>query len=111
MDYFPAVLFTVEAERAAYHSELGEDVVLGCRFQPKPSNPDAELKVTWQRTGDTSVQEAYQWDNRVGHSASEEHLSRVKLLTDKLQEGWARLQVIIGSDAFTLAGQVTGCSL
>lgn len=101
ISYFPAVLFTVEAERTVYNSEFGGDVVMGCRFQPKPSNPDAELKVTWHRIAGSSVQEVYQWDKRVGNSASQEYLGRVKLLTEELQEGWAKLQVVTGSDAFT----------
>lgn len=100
MDYFPAALFTVEAERAVYNSEFGGDVVMGCRFQPKPSNPDAELKVTWHWIAGSSIREVHQWDNRVGNSASEEYLGRVKLLTEELEEGWAKLQVVIGSDVF-----------
>lgn len=103
MDYFFAVLFTVEAERTEYKSEFGGDVVMGCRFQPKPSNPDSELQVTWHLLTANPVREVYQyqWDNRVEPSKSQEYLGRVKLLTKELQEGWAKLQVIFGSEVFT----------
>lgn len=110
MDYFPAVLFTVEAERTVYNSEFEGDVVMGCRFQPKPSHPNAELKVTWHWLTGSTVQEVYQWNNKAGNSsvASPEYLGRVKLLTEELQEGWAKLQVVIGSDAFTFTSHLLG---
>lgn len=95
MDDLPAVLFTVEAERTAYNSEFGGDVVMGCRFQPKPPTADSKLRVTWHLISASPVQEVhqYQWDNKPEPSTSQEDPSRVKLLTNELQDGWAKLQV------------------
>ncbi|GLD55223.1 uncharacterized protein AKAME5_000774600 [Lates japonicus] len=88
-----SVLFTVEAERPMYTSEFGGDVVMGCRFQPKLTNPQADLKVTWNWLSSTSSREVYQMNNGKEHSASPEYQGRVRLFTEELNEGWAKLQV------------------
>lgn len=85
-----------------YKSELGGDVVMGCRFQPKPSNPDTDLKVTWHWITSASALEVYQMNKGQEHSISQEFQGRVKLLMEELKEGWAKLQVITGSDVFIL---------
>lgn len=98
--YFPAVLFTVEAEQSMYKSEFGEDVVMGCRFQPKLSNPDADLKVTWHWIVPGSDREAYWMENGKEYLASQHpnYRGRVRLLTEELKDGWAKLQVSTGSE-------------
>ncbi|XP_068561914.1 programmed cell death 1 ligand 2-like [Cebidichthys violaceus] len=88
-----SVLFTVVAERTTYESKFGEDVVMGCRFQPKLSNALADLKVTWHWTSSKSVREVYRMDNGKEHLASRDYQGRVRLLTEELQEGWAKLQI------------------
>ncbi|KAK2888389.1 hypothetical protein Q8A73_019837 [Channa argus] len=88
-----SVLFTVDAEQTTYKSEFGGDVVMGCKFQPKPSNPQAQLKVTWHWLNSTIVREVYQLNNGLEHPASQEYKGRVRLLTEELKEGWAKLQV------------------
>ncbi|XP_040915325.1 uncharacterized protein LOC121195737 [Toxotes jaculatrix] len=86
-----SVLFTVEVERAMYESEFGGEVVMGCKFQPKPANPDTDLKVTWITS--TSGQEVYQMNNGVERMATEKYQGRVRLLKEELNQGWAKLQV------------------
>lgn len=66
---------------------------MGCMFQPKFSNPRAYLKVNWHRTSLTPVREVYRMDNWEEHLASQDYRGRVRLLTEELQEGWARLQI------------------
>ncbi|XP_044030586.1 CD276 antigen-like [Siniperca chuatsi] len=89
-----SVLFTVEAERSMYESEFGGDVVMGCRFQPKLSNPHDKLKVTWQRVNH-SPQKVYRMDNWTEDLAfhDPDYLGRVKLHTEELKDGWAKLQI------------------
>ncbi|XP_041825113.1 programmed cell death 1 ligand 1-like isoform X2 [Melanotaenia boesemani] len=88
-----SVLFIVEAEQTMYQSEFGGKVVMGCKFFPKPSNPHSDLKVIWQWTNNHVYQEVIRIDNNQEHSASQKYQGRVKLLTDELKEGWAKLQV------------------
>ncbi|KAM9338166.1 uncharacterized protein ABDE67_017725 [Symphorus nematophorus] len=90
-----SVLFTVEAEQTMYESEFGGDVVMGCRFQPKLSNPDDHLTVTWHWISSTLLREVYRIDNGVEHLESQhpDYQGRVRLLTEELEEGWAKLQV------------------
>lgn len=66
---------------------------MGCSFQPKPANPAADLKVTWHRMTTSAAQVVYQMVNGAEHSASPEYRGRVKLLTEELKVGWAKLQV------------------
>ncbi|XP_034457955.1 CD276 antigen-like isoform X2 [Hippoglossus hippoglossus] len=86
-------LFTVEADRNTYKSELGRDVVMGCRFQPKLSNPDPELRVTWHWIKSGDAREVYRMNNGVEKSATPEYQGRVKLLTEQLRNGWAKLKL------------------
>ncbi|KAG7223921.1 hypothetical protein INR49_015177 [Caranx melampygus] len=88
-----ADFFTVEAEQTSYVSEFGGDVVMGCSFQPKPANPAADLKVTWHRMTSGAAQEVLQMVNGTAHAASPEYRGRVRLLTEELKDGWAKLQV------------------
>ncbi|XP_008288352.1 uncharacterized protein LOC103363383 isoform X2 [Stegastes partitus] len=88
-----SVLFTVDAEQTQYTSEFGGTVVMGCRFSPKPADLRSDLKVTWHRTAPNSVQEVIRIDNGVEHATSQKYQGRVRLLTDELQNGWAKLEM------------------
>lgn len=111
-DFFPTVGLTVEAEQARYESEFRGDVVMGCRFQPKLSNPLEYLKVTWHWIGAASSREVYQKDNSPESLASQhpDYEGRVTFFTEELQEGWAKIKVHAPSEAFgrRLQRQVTG---
>lgn len=101
LHYFPAVLFTVEAERSTYQSEFGGDVVMGCRFQPKLINPRDKLEVTWHRIKH-SPRKVYRMDNGTEDLAFQDpdYRGRVMLRTEELKDGWAKLQVNTGSEVF-----------
>ncbi|XP_071322563.1 uncharacterized protein [Trachinotus anak] len=88
-----SVLFTVEAEQPLYESEFGGNAVMGCRFQPKPSDLTADLKVTWHWKNSVATREVYQRINGQDHWPSQEYQGRVKLLTEELKKGWAKLQI------------------
>ncbi|KAL3041574.1 hypothetical protein OYC64_019706 [Pagothenia borchgrevinki] len=90
-----SVLFTVEAERTVYESKFGEDVVMGCRFQPKLSNSPADLKVTWHWFTSTLVRDVYRMDNWKENLASRDpdYHGRVMLLNDELWDGWSKLKI------------------
>ncbi|XP_068430844.1 butyrophilin subfamily 1 member A1-like [Clinocottus analis] len=91
-----SALFTVEAEQTTYEAKFGEDVVMGCRFQPKLSNPKAVLKVTWHWISSlSSAREVYRMDDWKENLASRDpdYRGRVRLLTEELQEGRAKIQV------------------
>ncbi|XP_072228394.1 uncharacterized protein [Leuresthes tenuis] len=88
-----SVLFTVEAGQTTYKSEFGGNVVMGCRFSLKPARPNSDLKVTWHWTTDAPYQEVIRIDNGAEHSASQKYQGRVRLLTDELKDGWAKLQM------------------
>lgn len=81
-------------------SEFGGDVVMGCRFQPVPSNPDSVSKVTWHWILSNSVREVYRMERGQEKLSNQDpdFKGRVTLLTDELRNGWAKLQVISGSD-------------
>lgn len=83
----------MEAEQNQYQSELGGDVVMGCRFQPGLASSD--LKVTWNWISSTSTREAYRLDNGVEQSANQDpvYRGRVALLREELEDGLARLKV------------------
>lgn len=102
--FFLTVGLTVEAEQARYESEFGGDVVMGCRFQPKLSNPLEYLKVTWHWITATSSREVYRKDNSPESLASQhpDYQGRVTFFTEELQEGWAKIKVR------KLSRQVTG---
>lgn len=101
---FPAVLFTVWAGKSTYEAQFGGDVVMSCRFKPKPSNPQADLKVTWNWISSTSVREVYRMDNgeEVSASRDPDYRGRVKLFTEELKEGVAKLQVSDEDDGLSL---------
>ncbi|XP_059213377.1 programmed cell death 1 ligand 1-like isoform X2 [Centropristis striata] len=90
-----SVLFTVEAEQTKYESKFGEDVVMGCRFQPKLSDSGTDLKVNWHWIGPDSVREVFRMDNWKANLATQDpdYRGRVRLLTEQLQNGLARIQV------------------
>lgn len=83
----------MEAEQNQYQSELGGDVVMGCRFQPGLSSSD--MKVTWNWISSTPTREAYRLDNGVEQSASQDlvYRGRAALLREELEDGLARLKV------------------
>lgn len=85
-----------------FKSEFGGDVVMGCRFQPKLSNPQDLLKVTWHWMSSTSSREVYRMDDRMEVSASQDpaYRGRVTLLTEELKDGWAKLKVNTVSEMF-----------
>lgn len=91
--YFLEVLFTVEAEQTKYKGEFGGQVEMGCKFSPKPSHPNSDLKVTWRWITATPYQEVIRIENRIANSASQKYQGRVKLLMNELNDGWAKLQV------------------
>ncbi|XP_069019853.1 programmed cell death 1 ligand 1-like [Embiotoca jacksoni] len=88
-----SVLFTVEAERTMYVSEFGENIVMGCRFYPRPSHPQHDLKVAWLWVTPTTAQDVIQIDNGVKHSSSQKYQGRVEVLTEELKDGWAKLKI------------------
>ncbi|XP_041667213.1 immunoglobulin superfamily member 11-like [Cheilinus undulatus] len=90
-----AVLLTVEAGQTKYDSEYGGDVVLGCSFKPKLSTPRAELKVTWLRMDSPMPRDIYSMDNWKEQLQFQDpdYQGRVKLLTEEVKDGWAKLQI------------------
>ncbi|RVE65686.1 hypothetical protein OJAV_G00119060 [Oryzias javanicus] len=88
-----SVLFTVEAEQTMYSSEFGGEVVMGCRFSTKASKPHSDLKVTWHWTSSELHQELIRLDNTMDYTVSPKYQGRVKLLTEELKNGWAKLQL------------------
>ncbi|XP_042364776.1 uncharacterized protein si:ch211-241b2.5 [Plectropomus leopardus] len=90
-----SALFTVEAEQTTYKSKFGEDVVMGCRFQPKLPGPLADLEVNWHWIGANSFRDVYKMDNWKENLALQhpDYQGRVRLLTDQLLDGWAKLEI------------------
>uniref|UniRef100_A0A667YKR6 Ig-like domain-containing protein n=1 Tax=Myripristis murdjan TaxID=586833 RepID=A0A667YKR6_9TELE len=90
-----SALFTVQAPQRFYEAEFEGDVVMGCRFQPVPANLHDDLTVTWQRVTSTSSMEVYRMENGMEKLGSQDpqYRGRVRLLTDELKDGWAKLQV------------------
>lgn len=85
-----------------YSSEFGGEVVMGCRFSTKASKPNSDPKVTWHWTSSELHQELIRLDNAADYTVSPKYQGRVKLLTEELKSGWAKLQVIISSDVFLI---------
>lgn len=88
-----AALFTVEAERTTYLSKYGGDVVMGCRFSSNPANPQHDLKVIWQWMDAKPSEEVIRLGHNLENSTSPKYQGRVKLLTDELKNGWAKLKI------------------
>ncbi|XP_030005069.1 butyrophilin subfamily 1 member A1 [Sphaeramia orbicularis] len=91
-----SVLFTVEAEQTMYQSEYGGDVVMGCKFQPIPSNSHSGMTVSWDRVSSSPMTRVvYQIKDGVEHLESQDpaYQGRASLLTDGLEKGWAKLKV------------------
>ncbi|KAK5620189.1 hypothetical protein CRENBAI_000686, partial [Crenichthys baileyi] len=88
-----AGLFTVKAERTTYLSEYGGNVVMGCRFSSEPGNTHRDLKVIWHLMVTNQYQEVIRIENNLEDIASPKYQGRVKLLTDELRNGWAKLQI------------------
>ncbi|KAF6725872.1 Programmed cell death 1 ligand 1 [Oryzias melastigma] len=88
-----SVLFTVEAGQTMYSSEFGGEVVMGCRFSTKASKPNSDPKVTWHWTSSELHQELIRLDNAADYTVSPKYQGRVKLLTEELKSGWAKLQL------------------
>ncbi|XP_037835228.1 programmed cell death 1 ligand 1 isoform X2 [Kryptolebias marmoratus] len=86
-------LFTVEAEQTKYISEYGGDVTMGCKFHPKPSHPQHDLKVTWHWTAASPYQDVIGVENAVEQAGSQKYQGRVKLLADELKDGWAKIRL------------------
>lgn len=87
------VLFTVEAEKTAYKSEFGGNVVMGCKFDNKPSGRLNNLSVAWSWIESGSKLDVIRIENGVERLGSPEYRGRVKLLTDELNGGWAKLEI------------------
>lgn len=70
---------------------LGQDVILGCKFQTKTSQVSSDISITWQKEGLTGV--VYQYQNNADH-LQEQNLqfkNRVKLFSDAITTGNASL--------------------
>ncbi|KAM9306252.1 uncharacterized protein KZ484_026747 [Pholidichthys leucotaenia] len=85
-----SVFFTVDAERTTYTSEFGGKVILGCKFYPRSSNTDPNLKVTWHFSSNLEV---IRMDNGTVHSTSPKYQGRVRLLTEELKQGYAKIEI------------------
>ncbi|XP_054614037.1 programmed cell death 1 ligand 1-like isoform X2 [Dunckerocampus dactyliophorus] len=90
-----ALLFTAEAERVFYTAQLGDDILMGCHFFPLPADPRQDVMVSWYRMAGASVQEVYRIDNGVEQVETQhpDFRGRARLLTEDINDGWARLQV------------------
>lgn len=88
-----SVLFTVEAEKTAYKSEFGGNVVMGCKFNSKPSGRLNNLIVAWSWIESSTKLNVIRIENGVERLGSPEYHGRVKLLTDELNDGWAKLEI------------------
>ncbi|XP_061555446.1 programmed cell death 1 ligand 1-like isoform X1 [Phycodurus eques] len=89
------VSLTTDAERTSYKTELGGDVVMGCRFFPLSQHPYEDLTVSWHWISPARSREVYRMD-RGQEQASFRHpdfRGRARLLTEQIKDGWAKLQV------------------
>lgn len=75
---------------------------MGCRFQPKLSDPVDDLKVTWHWIAATSTREVFRMEDMKDHLESQDpdYRGRVTLLNEELNEGWAKLKVNTASGLF-----------
>ncbi|XP_061763721.1 programmed cell death 1 ligand 1-like isoform X2 [Nerophis ophidion] len=90
-----AIFFTTEVERPSYEAELGEDVLMACRFFPLPPNPPQDVTVSWFWMASDSVREVCRLDNGVEQLGTQhpDFRGRARLLTEDIKDGWAKLQV------------------
>uniref|UniRef100_A0A8C6Q7C9 Ig-like domain-containing protein n=1 Tax=Nothobranchius furzeri TaxID=105023 RepID=A0A8C6Q7C9_NOTFU len=95
LSFSPADLFIVEAEQTAYVSEYGGNVVMGCKFNAKPSDPQNSLKVTWHWRTSSQYLEVIQLSSTMEQSTSPRYQDRAKMLLNELKHGWAKLQVLL----------------
>ncbi|XP_024237142.1 programmed cell death 1 ligand 2 isoform X1 [Oncorhynchus tshawytscha] len=88
-----AALFTVEVDSPFHVAEFGGVVTMGCRFQPGGQGPD--LSVIWHRIWPPPVVEVYRLENRQEDLTSQNHQyrGRVRLVTEEMTNGWAKLEV------------------
>lgn len=75
---------------------------MGCSFRPKPSTPLADLKMTWLRFPPDSGSLVYRMDKgkELLDSQDPDYKGRVKLLTEELENGLAKIQVSRCRDMF-----------
>ncbi|XP_072310020.1 programmed cell death 1 ligand 1-like [Eucyclogobius newberryi] len=93
---FASGLFTVQVDKSEYKSEFRGDVVMGCGFQTPSPTALSGIKVIWHWiTPGGEVREVYRMDNAVERLTTQhpDYRGRVRLLTDEIQRGWAKLQV------------------
>lgn len=70
---------------------LGQDVILDCKFQTKSSQLSSDVSITWQKEGLSGV--VYQYQNNVDHLQEQnpQFKNRVKLFPDAIPTGNASL--------------------
>lgn len=70
---------------------LGQDVILDCKFQAKSSQAHSGVSITWQKDGLSGV--VYQYQNNAGHLQDQnpQFKNRVKLFPDEIPAGNASL--------------------
>ncbi|KAK6315652.1 hypothetical protein J4Q44_G00131760 [Coregonus suidteri] len=88
-----AALFTVEVDSPSHVAEFRGDVTMGCRFQPGGRGPN--LSVIWHRIWPPPVVEVYRLENRQEDLTSQnpQYRGRVRLVTEEITNGWAKLEV------------------
>lgn len=90
-----SVQLQVEAENTAYEAEFGADVVLACRFQPRPSNPQQNLEVQWHWVAPGPSREVYRLEGQAEQTESQSphYQGRATLLREHLEDGWIKLKI------------------
>lgn len=77
---------------------------MGCRFQPTLLNPKDDLEVNWHWFDPVTSQPrlVYGMLNEKEKLASQDlkYQGRVRLLTDELKDGWAKLEVSTSTGMF-----------
>ncbi|XP_026768793.2 V-set domain-containing T-cell activation inhibitor 1 [Pangasianodon hypophthalmus] len=70
---------------------LGQDVILDCKFQTKTSQVSSDVSITWQKDGLTGV--VYQYQNNADHLQDQnaQFKNKVKLFPDAIHTGNASL--------------------
>lgn len=72
---------------------LGQDVILDCKFQTKNIQASSDVLITWQKEGLTGV--VYQYQNNAGHLQEQNpnFKNKVKLFPDAIPTGNASLLI------------------